>query len=114
MEQSRVMQNADFLRELGHANYIRQHVIIQRANQRQISALSDVVRHLLDRTIPILSHDRSFFRQHNLVMRTLSSSRVSVSRKKRTLLTHYTLIPSLLRDYYLARILILTIRNSES
>lgn len=104
MEQSRVMQNADFLRELGHANYIRQRVIIQRANQRQISALSDVV----------LSHDRSFFRQHNLVMRTLSSSRVSVSRKKRTLLTHHTLIPSLLRDYYLARILILTIRNSES
>lgn len=42
MEQSRVMQNADFLRELAHANYNRQSTIVQDANQRQISALSDV------------------------------------------------------------------------
>lgn len=111
MEQSRVMQNADFLRELGHANYNRQNIIVQEANQRQISALSDVVRHLLDKTVPILTRDRDFFRRHKLVMR---SSRILMSRKKRTLLLNRGLIPRLLRDYYLARILILTIRNSES
>lgn len=114
MEQSRVMQNADFLRELGHANYNRQNIIVHEANQRQISALSDVVRHLLNRTVPILTRDRDFFRRHKLVMRSLTSSRISVSRKKRTLLSNRGLIPRLLRDYYLARILILTIRNSES
>lgn len=53
MEQSRVMQNADFLRELAHANYNRQSTIVQDPNQRHISALSDVVRHMLERTVPI-------------------------------------------------------------
>lgn len=83
MEQSRVMQNADFLRELGHANYNRQNTIVQEANQRQISALSDVVRHLLDRTVPIIPRDRDFFRPHKLIMRSLTSFKMSVLRKKR-------------------------------
>lgn len=48
------------------------------------------------------------------VMRSLTSSRISVLRKKGTLLSNRGLILRLLRDYYLARILILTIRNNES
>lgn len=61
MEQSRVIQNADFLRELAHANYNRQSTIVQDANQRQISALSDVVRHMLEGQYP-----------YNLVIATFS------------------------------------------
>lgn len=64
MEQSRVMQNADLLRELAHANYNRQSTIVQDASQRQISALSDVVRHMLERTVPTYPRDRDFFRRH--------------------------------------------------
>lgn len=78
-----MMQNADFLRELGHTNYNRQNSIVQEANQRQISALSDVVRHLLDRTVPILTRDRDFFRRHKLVMRSLTGSRILMSLKKK-------------------------------
>lgn len=78
-----MMQNADFLRELGHTNYNRQNIIVQEANQRQISALSDVVRHLLDRTVPILTRDRDFFRRHKLVMRSLTGSRILMSLKKK-------------------------------
>lgn len=111
-----MMQNADFLKELGHTNYNRQNNIVQEANQRQISALSNVVRHLLDRTAHILTSDRDFFRRHELVMRSLAGSKISVSRKKGTPLSNRGLIPRLLRDYgyYLDRILILTIRNSKS
>lgn len=113
MEQSRVMQNADFLRELSHAHHNRQEVLITTANRRQIAAISDVVRHLLNYDIPVLSHDRSDFRHHRLVMRHLFSTRITTARKKEMLLIHRSLVPRLLRDYYLARILILTFRARE-
>lgn len=92
------MQNADFLRELGHANYNRQNTIVQDANQRQIPALSDVVRLLLDRTVPILPRDRDFFRHHTLVIKISRSSRMSVLRKTGTLLSYCGLIPRLLSE----------------
>lgn len=57
MEQSRVFQNTDFLRELSHANHNRQAILITAASRRQISAISDVVRHLQNNDIPVLSHD---------------------------------------------------------
>lgn len=40
MEQSRVMQNADFLRELAHANYNRQSTIVQDANSSIVGGVS--------------------------------------------------------------------------
>lgn len=43
MEQSRVFQNTDFLRELSHANHNRQAILITAASRRQISAISDVI-----------------------------------------------------------------------
>lgn len=82
MEQSRVMQNADFLRELSHVHHNRQAVLITTANRRHIAAISDVVRHLLNHDIPVLSHDRSHFRHQRLVMRHLISTRISTARKK--------------------------------
>lgn len=104
MEQSRVFQNTDFLRELSHANHNRQAILITAASRRQISAISD---------IPVLSHDRSHFRRHRLVMRHLISARISTARKKEILIINRSLVPRLLRDYYLARILILTLRARE-
>lgn len=109
MEQSRVFQNTDFLRELSHANHNRQAILITAASRRQISAISDVVRHLQNNDIPVLSHDRSHFR----LMRHLISARISTARKKEILIINRSLVPRLLRDYYLARILILTLRARE-
>lgn len=113
MEQSQVMQNANFLRELSHAHHNRQAVLITTTNRRQIAAISDVVRHLLNHDIPVLSHDRSHFRHQRLVMRHLISARISTARKKEILLIHRSLVQRLLRDYYLARLLILTLRARE-
>lgn len=47
-------------------------------------------------------------------MRQLISARISIARKKETLLSHCELIPRLLRDYYLARILIRILREREN
>lgn len=113
MEQSRVFQNTDFLRELSHANHNRQAILITAASRRQLSAISDVVRHLQNNDISVLSHDRSHFRRHRLVMRHLISARISTARKKEILIINRSLVPRLLRDYYLARILILTLRARE-
>lgn len=106
------MQNANFLRVLRQANRSRQRTMIPSASDRQILALCDVVAHLLQ--VPILPRDRSHFRRWRLVMRQLISPRISIARKKETLLSHCELIPRLLRDYYLARILIRILRDRES
>lgn len=111
MNQSNVMQNADFLRLLREANPSRQNTMISRASNRQILALCDVARFLLEGGIPILPRDRSHFR---LVMRQLGSPRISITRKKEALLSHRALIPRLLRDHYLARILIRSLRDRET
>lgn len=113
MEQSNIMQNANFLRVLRQANRSRQRTMIPSASDRQILALCDVVAHLLQGHVPILPRDRSHFRRWRLVMRQLISPRISIARKKETL-SHCELIPRLLRDYYLARILIRILRDRES
>ena len=113
MDQSRVMQNADFFRRLGHGGRHNQAELIRRASSRQINALCDVVRHILNHDIPALSYDLSHFQHQRLVLRSLISARISINRKKTILLSHLELVPRLLRDYYLARILIFTLRARE-
>lgn len=114
MDQSNIMQNANFLRVLRQANRSRQLTMIPSASDRQILALCDVVAHLLQGHVPILPRDRSHFRRWRLVMRQLISARISIARKKETLLSHCELIPRLLTNYYLARILIRVLRERES
>lgn len=73
MDQSNVIQNADFLRLLREANPSRQNTMKSRASNRQILALCDVARFLLEGGIPNLPRDRSHFRRWRLVMRQLVS-----------------------------------------
>lgn len=82
MDQSRVMQNADFLRQLGHGGRRNQAELIRRASSRQINAVCDVVRHILNHDIPALSYDLSHFQHQRLVLRSLISARISINRKK--------------------------------
>ena len=113
MDQSRVMQNADFFRRLGHGGRHNQAELIRRASSRQINALCDVVRHILNHDVPALSYDLPHFQHQRLVLRGLISARISINRNKTILLSHLELVPRLLRDYFLARILIFTLRARE-
>lgn len=114
MEQSPIYQHADFLRELGHGNRRDQRMLIRRASRYQFLALSEVVRHILDGLIPVLNIDVSVFRRKRRFLRQLISRRIALERKKSGLLSHLSLVSRLLRDRYLARILIYSVRAREN
>ena len=76
-------------------------LIIDRLPEEAIEATTHLARMLVNRDIPILRRDRSKFREEALALRQLASAMISLRRKRTTLASHLSLVPFILRPFYL-------------
>ena len=75
--------------------------MIQTITPGQLACIGEIARRIYKQTFPLLTRDLNYFDDRSLVLRTLFSVRVSFRRKVATLVHYYTMIPRLLRIYYL-------------
>ena len=67
----------------------------------QLACIGETARRIYNQTFPLLTRDLNYFDDRSLVLRTLSSVRVSFRRNVATLVHYHTMIPRLLRTYCL-------------
>ena len=104
MDRSLVHGRLFFLRELGRQTRKQDRAqLIQWMNRDMMEALQKVVECILYGLFPIRRRDYREFRDRVEALRQLTSSCVSLTRKKRTLENIHTLLPRLLRERYLQR-----------
>lgn len=113
MEQSAVYGRIHFLMELGNMDVSTRKLTIRHMNRGKMEALSEVIRYIVEGSIRSLTRDESLFWEKRNVLRQLANERISLRRKKNTLLYNHALVPRLVRPYYLDSVLVLSIRAEE-
>lgn len=113
MDQSNVYQRIHFLRELGAANATTRKLLIRCITREQMEALAEVVRYILNGALAVLVGDVPFIRERSLSLRQLIDPRISLRRKRNTLLLNQDIVPRLLRRPYLNRAILLSVRTGE-
>ena len=111
MAQSLVYRHLNFLTSLRDVGQRRQ--LLMNMTSFQTKALCEIAKRIADGTITILRRDAESFARKRLVLRTLASKRVGVSRKKETLKKNSSLIPLLVRERYIIGSIIDEIRRTR-
>jgi len=106
-----VYRHLNFLTSLRDAGQRRQ--LLMNMTSSQTKTLCEIAKRIADGTITILRRDAETFARKRLVLRTLASERVGVSRKKEVLKRHHTLLPILLRERYIIETIIDEIRRAR-
>jgi hypothetical protein len=112
MDQSLVYRRIHFLRELGQANKTTKKLLVHYMTREQMEALAEVAGYFV-RSIRVLPQDVTHFRERSLILRQVIDPRISLRRKRNTLVTYHNLVPRLLRSHYLNRAVVLSIRSGE-
>ena len=113
MEQSRVYGRIHFLRELGQVDKTTRKLMIRYMTMEQMEALAEVVHFIVNGSIRVHHRDLTHLRERSLVLRQIVDPRISLRRKRNTILIYDEIIPRLLRSQYLNRALVLSIRTIE-
>ena len=113
MEQSIVYGRIHFLRELSNADTATRKLLLRYMTHGQMEALGEVARYIVNGSIRVLAQDARYFRERSLVLRQTFDRRISLRRKRNTLITYHDIIPRLLRPTYLNLATILSIRSEE-
>lgn len=113
MEMSQTFLRMFYLNALRDASPRDRYQMIQNITSGQMKAITEVAYHVINRLIPILLIDRRYFRSRRLSLRQLSSSRVSFAVKRRALLHIRSILPRLLRIFYLTNIMRHIARSAE-
>jgi len=111
MDRSSVYRQFNFLIALRDIQNRAQ--LLRNATSAQTKALCQIVKRIVDGTINPLRRDVGTFTRKRLVLRTLTSSRVSVSRKKALLQRHGSLVATIVREVYLIRVIMDEVRAQE-
>jgi hypothetical protein len=90
------------LEQLGRAPPADRKRMITHLDTETVLAISILSGMIVHRQIPSMHRDVQIFRDNKYVLQQLSSSRVSVSRKRITLLRHHSLVPFLVRPFYIS------------
>ena len=94
-----------FLNALRDASPPDRRRMVENITQSQMSAVTEVIYHIVKRLIPILVIDMSTFRERQLALRQLASSRTSFAVKRRVLISHNSVLQRILRVFYLIRVM---------
>jgi hypothetical protein len=89
------------LEQLGRVPPADRKRMITHLDTETVLAISILSRMIVHRQIPIMHRDDQIFRDNKYVLQQLASSRVSRSRKRITLLRHHSLVPFLVRPFYI-------------
>ena len=92
-----IIENSAFLKELYFVSPRRRKEMIEQSSSNQIHAISNIARLIYNGTMTISVQHRRKLRQFRKTIQFLVSGRVSVSRKKRTMLVYHSLIPLLIK-----------------
>ena len=111
MDQSLVYRRIHFLRELGQANKTIR--LVRYMTREQMEALAEVAGYIVRGSIRVLPQDATHFRERSLILREVIDPRISLGRKRNTLVTYHNLVPRLLRPHYLNLAVVLSIRSGE-
>lgn len=107
MEGSPVYRHFEFLHQLGLMNVRERQNVVRQLNLAQMQAVTEVIRAIISSPVLLVHNDYRFFRRHMRVLRQLVNSNISFHRKKVTLLRFHSILPRLMRDFYLMQILII-------
>jgi hypothetical protein len=113
MDQSLVYRRIHFLRELGQANKTTRKLLVRYMTREQMEALAEVAGYIVRGYIRVLPQDATHFRERSLISRQVIDPRISLRRKRNTLVMYHNLVPRLLRPHYLNRAVVLSIRSGE-
>jgi hypothetical protein len=89
------------LEQLGRTLPADRKRMIEHLDNETVSAISILSRMIVHRQIPIMQRDERTFRDNKNALRQLASRQVSWSRKRITLLRHHSLVPFLVRPFYI-------------
>ena len=106
MEHSKVYRHIRYFLTLKDASPTLRSQMISNMTARQMEAFMEVLTRFLNRVISPLRHDATLIRRKRTLLRTLSSPRVSLVRKKALLRRHHSLLPRLLRTIYLIQVIL--------
>ena len=76
-----------FLRELGQANKTTRKLLVRYITREQMEALAEVAGYIVRGSIRVLSQDATHFRERSLILRQVIDPRISLRRKRNTLVT---------------------------
>ena len=107
MDQFLVYRRIHFLRELGQANKTIRKLLVRYMTREQMEALAEVAGYIVRGSIRVLPQDATHFRERSLILR------ISLRRKRNTLVTYHNFVPRLLRPHYMNRAVVLSIRSDE-
>ena len=99
-----VFDRYSFLRELGkETSATARKGIIEFMNVHRMEAVSSLIKYILRGAFTIRRTDYREFRQYVNALRHIVSPRVSLAKKRQTLMRFNRLIPRLLREEYLQK-----------
>lgn len=113
MEQSIVYGRVHFLRELSNVVATTRKLLLRYMTAGQMEALGEVARYIVNGSIRVLPQDVRYFRERSLVLRHIFDRRISLRRKRNTLITYHDIVPRLLRPSYVNFAAIFSIRSEE-
>ena len=106
MEESQVYLRIHYLLALRNASARDRQLMIQYITQGQMNVISEVCFYISQHLIPIMTRDIDYFIRYRLALRLLSSARVSFAVKKRTLQRHHSILPRMLKAFYLTKTIV--------
>ena len=113
MDQFLVYGRIHFLRELGQGNKTTRKLLVRYITREQKEALAEVAGYIVRGSIRVLPQYATHFRERSLILRQVIDPRISLRRKRNTLVTYHNIGPRLLRPHYLNRAVVLSIRSGE-
>jgi hypothetical protein len=96
MDQSLVYRRIHFLRELGQANKMTRTRLVRYMTREHMEALAEVAGYIVRGSIRVFPQDATHFRERSLSLRQVIDPRISLRRKRNTLVTYHNLVPRLL------------------
>lgn len=93
----RIFQNSAFIKALYHAQPLQRKQMIEYMSQDQIRAISDIASRILQGRLIVNSVHRQKLKHHKRTIRFLASQRISLSRKKQTMLAFHDVIPIIIK-----------------
>jgi len=93
----RIIQNSAFLKALYYAQPIQRKLMIAFITTEQIKALSEIALKILQGRLILSNAHKEKLKDYSRVIRSLASQRISIGRKKRTLLSFHNWIPLLIK-----------------
>lgn len=101
MERSEVYPSIHYMTTLRDASDTDRKRMLQNVNVRQLTAIGQVAKRLINGTINPLRRDVRVLERRRMMLKAMASARVSADRKKSLVKRYHSVIPVMLNSVYL-------------